>query len=233
MTTVVWRGLDEPRMELARVEVEGTALRARGTQLGVAYELRYELEPDVLRVEVVGDRTLDVELGGLDCFDLGSSPLFNSLPVLRDGLLEGAEARDYVMRWVSVPELEVHEAPQRYEPLGGGRGPVQLGGLCRRHPIRPGRARRPLRRARRAARLMAVHGIPLERRTLHGHFSPDLPPALTIDSGDTVRYRLLDAGWNLEPPRRGPSPKFEARVPELDPVTPSAARSPSAAPSRG
>ncbi len=120
MTTVVWRGLDEPRMELARVEVEGTALRARGTQLGVAYELRYELEPEVLRVEVVGDRTLDVELGGLDCFDLGSSPLFNSLPVLRDGLLGGGKARDYVMRWVSVPELEVHEAPQRYEPLGGG-----------------------------------------------------------------------------------------------------------------
>ena len=120
MTTVVWRGLDEPRMELARVEVEGTVLRARGTQLGVAYELRYELEPEVLRVEVVGERSLDVELGGLDCFDLGSSPLFNSLPVLRDGLLAGGEARDYVMRWVSVPELEVHEAPQRYEPLGGG-----------------------------------------------------------------------------------------------------------------
>ena len=120
MTTVVWLGLDEPRMELARVEVEGTVLRARGTQLGVAYELRYELEPEVLRVEVVGDRTLDVELGGLDCFDLGSSPLFNSLPVLRDGLLAGGKARDYVMRWVSVPELDVHEAPQRYEPLGGG-----------------------------------------------------------------------------------------------------------------
>ncbi len=120
MTTVVWRGLDEPRMELARVEVDGMSLRARGTQLGVAYELRYELEPEVLRVELVGERSLDVELGGLDCFDLGNSPLFNSLPVLRDGLLTGGEARDYVMRWVSVPELEIHEAPQRYEPLDGG-----------------------------------------------------------------------------------------------------------------
>jgi hypothetical protein len=118
VTTVVWRGLDEPRMEIARVDVDGSALRARGTQVGVAYELRYELEPETLRVEVVGERKLEVELDGLDCFDLGNSPLFNSLPVLRDGLLAGASARDYVMRWVSVPELEVHEAPQRYEPLG-------------------------------------------------------------------------------------------------------------------
>ena len=118
MTTVVWRGLDEPRMEIARVDVDGSTVRARGTQVGVAYELRYELEPETLRVEVVGERILEVSLDGLDCFDLGNSPLFNSLPVLRDGLLGGDSARDYVMRWVSVPELEVHEAPQRYEPLG-------------------------------------------------------------------------------------------------------------------
>ncbi len=31
---------------------------------------------------------------------------------------------------------------------------------------------------------------------LHGHFSRDLPPVLTIHSGDTVRYRTLDAGWS-------------------------------------
>jgi len=120
VTTVVWRGLDEPRMEIAAVDVDGSALRARGTQIGVAYELRYELEPETLRVEVVGERSVEVSLDGLDCFDLGNSPLFNSLPVLRDGLLSGGPARDYVMRWVSVPELEVHESPQRYEPLGEG-----------------------------------------------------------------------------------------------------------------
>jgi hypothetical protein len=28
--------------------------------------------------------------------------------------------REYVMRWVSVPELQVEESRQRYEPLGGG-----------------------------------------------------------------------------------------------------------------
>ena len=107
-------------MEIARIEVGGTELRATGTQIGVGYELRYELEPGALRVEIVGGRRLEVALDGLDFFDLGYSPHFDSLPVVRDGLLAGGTARDYVMRWVSVPELELHESPQRYEHLGGG-----------------------------------------------------------------------------------------------------------------
>jgi hypothetical protein len=117
--TLVWRGLDLPLMEIARVELDGGDLRASGTQLGVAYELRYELEPGRLELELVGERKLAVTLDGCDFFDLGYSPLFNSLPVLRDGLLEGGPAHDYVMRWVSVPSLEVTESRQRYEPLGG------------------------------------------------------------------------------------------------------------------
>jgi acetamidase/formamidase len=40
-----------------------------------------------------------------------------------------------------------------------------------------------------------IHEIPLERRTLHGHFSRDLRPILTIDSGDTIAFPCLDAGW--------------------------------------
>jgi acetamidase/formamidase len=62
---------------------------------------------------------------------------------------------------------------------------------------------------RRAARVK--HEIPLERRTLHGHFSRDLEPILTVDSGDTVAFSCLDAGWNIEPGR-----KFEPRSDELD-----------------
>jgi uncharacterized protein len=119
-TTIVWRGVDAPRMEIARAEVDGGELRATGTQLGVAYELRYELTSGLLRLDLVGERQLDVRLDGLDFFDLGSSPLFNSLPVLRDRLLDGGDARDYTMRWVSVPELEVDDSPQRYEPVGAG-----------------------------------------------------------------------------------------------------------------
>jgi uncharacterized protein len=118
--TIVWQGLDAPRMEVARAEVNGGELRATGAQLGVAYELRYELLPELLRLDLVGERQLDVRLDGLDFFDLGGSPLFNSLPVLRDRLLDGGDARDYVMRWVSVPELEIDESLQRYEPLGDG-----------------------------------------------------------------------------------------------------------------
>jgi uncharacterized protein len=113
--TLVWRGLDAPRMEIARADVEGKELRAQGTQIGVAYELRYELEPGRLRAEIVGGPSLDIGLDeGTHLFDLGASPLFNSLPVLHG--LDGTT--DFVMTFVDVPSLEVSPSEQRYEPLG-------------------------------------------------------------------------------------------------------------------
>src|SRR5262245_12337172 len=42
---------------------------------------------------------------------------------------------------------------------------------------------------------MATHRIEPARNTLHACFSRDLEPALTIDAGDTVILRTLDAGW--------------------------------------
>jgi hypothetical protein len=106
-----------PLMEIAYVDLDGEALRARGTQIGVAYELRYQLEPGRLRADFVDGPSLDTGLeGGTDFFDLGFSPLFNSLPVLV-GL---DTARDFVMTFVHVPSLEVTRAKQRYEPLGDG-----------------------------------------------------------------------------------------------------------------
>ena len=42
---------------------------------------------------------------------------------------------------------------------------------------------------------MALHEIPLERSTLHGHFSRDLQPILTVDSGDSVTFACLNSGW--------------------------------------
>jgi hypothetical protein len=116
-------------MEVARVERNGTGLTAEGTQLGATYELRYRLGSEVLSLELVGERSLDVELGDADFFDLGWSPLFNSLPVLRDDLLRGGPARDYVMRWVDVPTLEVSRSAQRYEPVGGGVVRFRAGGF--------------------------------------------------------------------------------------------------------
>ena len=49
----------------------------------------------------------------LDC-DLALSPLTNSMPVLRHGLLSAGGPIDFVMAWVSVPDLAVHSSPQRY-----------------------------------------------------------------------------------------------------------------------
>ena len=56
-----------------------------------------------------------------------------------------------------------------------------------------------------------THEIPLERRTLHGHFSRDLEPILAIDSGDTVAFACLNAGWHT-----GRDESFEPRDEELD-----------------
>ena len=58
---------------------------------------------------------------------------------------------------------------------------------------------------------MATHELPLERRTLHGHFSRDLAPVLEIDSGDTVRISTPNAGWWLSAEER-----FEPRDETLD-----------------
>ncbi len=49
----------------------------------------------------------------LDC-DLALAPLTNSMPVLRHGLLEGGGPVDFVMAWVSVPDLAVRASGQRY-----------------------------------------------------------------------------------------------------------------------
>jgi len=56
---------------------------------------------------------------------------------------------------------------------------------------------------------MAIHTVELTRETLHGSFSREYEPVLTIDSGDTVRFRTLNAGWivDISEERR-----FEPRV---------------------
>jgi len=56
--------------------------------------------------------------------DLGLSPVFNSLPVLRHGLLDGGEAPELLMTWISVPDLAVYPSRQQYthiRALEGGR----------------------------------------------------------------------------------------------------------------
>jgi acetamidase/formamidase len=40
-----------------------------------------------------------------------------------------------------------------------------------------------------------IHELPLERRTLHGRWSRELAPVLTIDPGDSVRFETLAVFW--------------------------------------
>jgi acetamidase/formamidase len=66
---------------------------------------------------------------------------------------------------------------------------------------------------------MAHHTLEPAVGTLHGKFSRELPPILTIDPGDTVHYRTLDAGWNLTPPTSQEYSQwntFSPRDPERD-----------------
>jgi acetamidase/formamidase len=44
---------------------------------------------------------------------------------------------------------------------------------------------------------VAHYELKPERANIHGHFSPDLPPVLTLDSGDSVTYEIPDARWQV------------------------------------
>ncbi|MCU1641266.1 MAG: hypothetical protein JWN03_1541 [Nocardia sp.] len=104
-------------MEIVQVE---SLDRARGTQIGLVYELRWELDGSELIVDI-GDGAVHHRLDGADFFDLQHSVFFNSLPVLRHGLLlPDAAPHDYTMRYVSVPQLTARLAAQRYLPRGEG-----------------------------------------------------------------------------------------------------------------
>jgi acetamidase/formamidase len=56
---------------------------------------------------------------------------------------------------------------------------------------------------------VTLHELPLERRTLHGHFSRELAPVLTVESGDTVAFPCLDAGWHVAPTGEKLEPRTE------------------------
>jgi len=56
-----------------------------------------------------------------------------------------------------------------------------------------------------------LHALTLEPRNLHGHFSRDLAPILTVASGDAVRFSVPDSGWLLES-----GEKLTPRDPEVD-----------------
>ena len=102
-------------MEIVHVE---SLDRAEGTQIGVTYELRWRLDGERLELVIVGGTRRVVELGDADFFDVFASAFFNSLPVVREGLLEAGSPRDYVMEFVEVPALTTRRSAQRYTPKG-------------------------------------------------------------------------------------------------------------------
>jgi acetamidase/formamidase len=62
-----------------------------------------------------------------------------------------------------------------------------------------------------------IHTLALERRNLHGHFSRDLKPVLTVDAGDTVEIETLGVFWLRSPheqyePRRSPEDDGHALI---------------------
>jgi acetamidase/formamidase len=56
-----------------------------------------------------------------------------------------------------------------------------------------------------------LHELPLDASVLHGHFSRELEPVLTAEPGDSVRFSVPNAGWDV-----GRDEPFESRNPVLD-----------------
>ncbi|MFE6171075.1 putative glycolipid-binding domain-containing protein [Streptomyces sp. NPDC056464] len=146
---ITWEVPGSKGIETAWTELGGDALRGRGRAVGTdpePYWISYELDTVdgfvTRRLHVTaecadGVRTLDLRHdgagrwtvngehlpeadGALDC-DLGLCPLTNTMPVLRHGLHRAPGEREFLMAWVSVPELAVVASRQTYTHLGAGR----------------------------------------------------------------------------------------------------------------
>lgn len=117
-----------------RLDASGERFVTRSLRIeaaGQGWERRLRLERDpggAWTAEVDGEGDLDLPAPGgdssrlsdaLDC-DLGFSPLTNTMPVLRHGLHREPGRIDFLMAWVSVPDLGLHVSPQRYEHLARG-----------------------------------------------------------------------------------------------------------------
>jgi acetamidase/formamidase len=56
-----------------------------------------------------------------------------------------------------------------------------------------------------------LHQLPRDSANLHGYFSRDLAPAVTVDPGDSIRISVPNAGWLV-----GRDEPFVRRSPEFD-----------------
>ena len=65
-----------------------------------------------------------------------------------------------------------------------------------------------------------IHKLELDKKNLHGSFSKDYEPILTIDSGDTVQLKTLDIQWGYSASKHEEREIFKSRVNEETPKHP-------------
>jgi acetamidase/formamidase len=58
---------------------------------------------------------------------------------------------------------------------------------------------------------LVIHALPLERRTLHGHYSRELSPVVSVEPGDSIAFSCPNARWEYKQGVR-----FEPYDEELD-----------------
>jgi hypothetical protein len=90
-----------------------------GRAEGGAWTIDAEASGEAAMAPPGGDAAALAE--ALDC-DLGFSPFTNLMPIRRHALHQGPGEREFTMAWVSVPELTVVAARQRYTHLGADEG---------------------------------------------------------------------------------------------------------------
>jgi hypothetical protein len=103
-------------MESGRAESRD---RARSTQIGIAYELRWKPGGAVPELTMDGGPRIRAGLGDPGFSDPHHPAFCNPPPAARDGpLTDGAAACEYTMPFVRVPEPTAEPARQRDEPPG-------------------------------------------------------------------------------------------------------------------
>ena len=156
VSTIVWRRLDQPGHDSARLQRLGDGWRLDGAAvfLDAAGPCRFDYvvdcdetfrtsvarvagwkgaQPVAIEIHADADRhwTLNgrhvPEVTGCEDVDLSITPATNLLPIRRLSLAPGARARVRAA-WLSFPELTLAPLDQVYEHVSGGRYRYESGG---------------------------------------------------------------------------------------------------------
>jgi uncharacterized protein len=116
-----WEGFGAEHVDVGAAEADGTFIRVFGGEaLRVDYRVRWDAQWQTRHVEVrCGRRQIAFDSLPPDCDDVDvmAATFTNTLPIRRLCLPIGA-SRVINAAFVTVPELEVRVAPQRYTRLG-------------------------------------------------------------------------------------------------------------------